>query len=44
MDSSFWFGDYSTAYRYMRVSRATGSEIGELYGITQGSITRNDDT
>lgn len=44
MDSSFWFGDYSTAYRYMRVSRATGSEIGELYGITPGSITRNDDT
>lgn len=44
MDDAFWSGGYSTSYRYMRVSRATGREVGVLDGLTAGTITRNDDT
>ena len=45
MDSSYWYRRMSlTRYRFVRVSRATGDEVGEIPALSGGTITRNDDT
>lgn len=45
MDSDYWNRWMSrTGYRFVRVSRETGNEIGRVYALTGGTITRNDDT
>lgn len=44
MDSSKWYErTSSTRYRYVRVSRKTGLEVGALTMLKGGSITRNND-
>lgn len=45
MDRSYWYRRMSfTRYRFVRVSRATGDEVGEIPALSGGTITRNDDT
>lgn len=41
---SDWNDLTSTTYRYMRVSRKTGYETGEITCLKGGTVTRNDDT
>ena len=45
MPSPDWSESFEASYRYVRVSRATGNEAGELPNILNGgTITRNQDT
>ena len=45
MDRSYWGRWMSqTSYRFVRVSRATGYELGNVRVLSGGTITRNDDT
>lgn len=44
MDDDFWRGRFKASYRFMRVNRSTGLEIGRVGNITGGTITRNQDT
>lgn len=45
MDSSYWGRWISqTSYRFVRVSRSTGYELGNVRVLSGGTITRNDDT
>ena len=39
-----WLSPFRASYRYVRVSRATGLEVGAIESFTGGSISRNQDT
>lgn len=39
-----WLSPFRASYRYARVSRATGLEVGAIDSFTGGSISRNQDT
>lgn len=39
-----WHRPFSSAYRFIRVSRETGYELGQVDGIRDGSISINQDT
>lgn len=39
-----WLSPFRASYRYIRVSRATGLEVGAIESFTGGSISRNQDT